>query len=255
MNVAFPALFLFLVVLPGFLFRQFFQRNEVRNFDHTPFSAAVLKALLCAAAFNLFGGLVAYASGYEIRLGDVIRLLVGGASALKDLEARLDWFNMHPITGVGYFALVNAAALISAFTWRAIVQQYELDRQGNWFSKFVRSDAPWYYLFSGLDHPKEDAIDGALIAAVVEFKEGSFLYTGILDDYEVNAEGQLDRIMLVQAQRRKLEDDRHFDPAIEQFVDRQSRFYPIAGDVFVLRYAEVKTFNVTYLSLLPPNGG
>ena len=52
MNVAFPALFLFLVVLPGFLFCQFCQRNEVRTFDHAPFSAVVLKALLCAVPFN-----------------------------------------------------------------------------------------------------------------------------------------------------------------------------------------------------------
>jgi hypothetical protein len=39
MNVAFPALLLFLIVLPGFLFRQFFQRNEVRTANHAPFSA------------------------------------------------------------------------------------------------------------------------------------------------------------------------------------------------------------------------
>ncbi|MCC8397480.1 hypothetical protein LJ656_33520 [Paraburkholderia sp. MMS20-SJTR3] len=59
MNVAFPALVLFIVVLPGFLFRQFFHRNEVRTFYHTPFSAVVLKALLGAALFNAAGAVVA----------------------------------------------------------------------------------------------------------------------------------------------------------------------------------------------------
>jgi hypothetical protein len=36
MSVAFPAVFLFLVALTGFLFRQSFERNEVRTFDHVP---------------------------------------------------------------------------------------------------------------------------------------------------------------------------------------------------------------------------
>jgi hypothetical protein len=49
------------------------------------------------------------------------------------------------------------------------------------------------------------------VAAVVEFKEGSYLYTGVLMDYEVNERGELDRFLLVQAQRRKLERDRRFE--------------------------------------------
>ncbi|WP_250508013.1 DUF6338 family protein [Caballeronia sp. GAFFF3] len=249
MNVAFPAVFLFLVVLPGFLFRLFFQRNEVRTFDHTPFNAVVLKALLCAAFFNLLVAIGARLVGYEIELGDVVRLLVGGASALSELNDRLVWLNKHPEAAAGYFSLTNAAALGAALVWRAAVQGWELDRQGSRLSRWVRGDAPWYYLFSGLDHPKEDSIDGATVAAVVEFKEGSYLYTGLLDGYEVSAEGQLDRLLLVQAQRRKLDSDRQYDEGSGMYVGDSTRFYPIAGDVFVLRYDEVKTLNVTYLSL------
>lgn len=142
-------------------------------------------------------------------------------------------------------------ALAAALSWRRSVQRFEFDRTGNRFASLARGDAPWYYLFSGLDHPSDDAIDGAMIAAVVEFKEGSYLYTGVLDGYEVSAEGQLDRLLLVQAQRRKLERDRTYDAETGAFVDDKGRFYPIAGDVFVLRYDEVKTLNVTYLSLQP----
>ncbi|MEM5388328.1 hypothetical protein VSR68_32890 [Paraburkholderia phymatum] len=253
MNVAFPAVFLFLVVLPGFIFRQFFQRNEVHTFDHAPFSSVVLKALLCAAVFNAVVALSVQQFGYEIEFGDVIRLLVGGASALSDLNGRLAWLNMHPMAGAGYFALTSVIALVAAMAWRLAVQWLELDRAGHPLAGWARGDAPWYYLFSGLDHPKEDAIDGATVAAVVEFKEGSYLYTGVLDDYEVNADGQLDRLLLVQAQRRKLESDREYDVDSAKYVEdkAKARFYPIAGDVFVLRYEEIKTLNVTYLSLGP----
>ena len=43
MNVAFPALSLFLVVLSGFVFLQFFLRNEIRTAYHVPFHTAVFK--------------------------------------------------------------------------------------------------------------------------------------------------------------------------------------------------------------------
>jgi hypothetical protein len=80
---------------------------------------------------------------------------------------------------------------------------------------------------------------------VVEFKEGFYLYAGLLDGYEVNEDGQLDRILLIQAQRRKLANDRQYD----KDVDDNTRFYPIAGDAFVLCYNKIKTLNLTYVSL------
>jgi hypothetical protein len=90
---------------------------------------------------------------------------------------------------------------------------------------------------------------------VVEFKEGSYLYTGVLDDYEVNEDGQLDRLLLVQAQRRTLGSDREYDAENDKYLEDKTRFYPIAGDVFVLRYEEIKTLNVSYLALPSANGG
>jgi hypothetical protein len=39
------------------------------------------------------------------------------------------------------------------------------------------------YLFARLDHPT--GVDGAVIEEIVEFKEGSYLYRGVLLNYEV----------------------------------------------------------------------
>ncbi|MBT2794784.1 hypothetical protein [Paraburkholderia strydomiana] len=171
MNIAFPAVFLFLLVAPGFLFRQFSQRSEVRTFDHTPFSAVVLQAILAAAVFNLVIALGArWCGGYEIEVGDVVRLLVGGASATSDLSNRFNWLNSHPLAAVGYFVLTNLLALGAAFGLRGVVESYGLDRRGHRAASWVRGPAPWYYLFAGLDHPT--GVDGAVVAAIVEFKEG-----------------------------------------------------------------------------------
>jgi hypothetical protein len=252
MNIAFPAVFLFLLVAPGFLFRQFLQRSEVRTFDHTPFSAIVLQAISFAALFNFVVAVGASLfGGYEIEVGDAVRLLVGGASVTNELSNRFNWLNFHPLSAIGYFALTNFLAVASALGWRAIVEAYGLDRRGRCAANWVRGPAPWYYLFAGLDHPT--GVDGAVIAAIVEFKEGSYLYTGLLLDYEVNEKGELDRLLLVQAQRRKLDNDRVYDSDAQRYADDPRRFYPIAGDVFVLRYDEIKTLNVSYLSLPSAN--
>lgn len=57
--------------------------------------------------------------------------------------------------------------------------------------------------------------------------------------------GELDRLLLTQTQRRTLADDRAQDGSNADAI----RFYPIAGDIFVLPYSEIKTLNVSYLSL------
>jgi hypothetical protein len=200
---------------------------------------------------NAVAATVVYVAGYEIRLGDVIRLLIGGASSLKDLDDWLSWLNFHPIAGVGYFALTNGVALVSALLWRQAVECWNLGRKNNPFAPLTRGDAPWHYLFSGLDYATKGSADGAIVSAVVEFKEGSYLYVGMLDEYEVNENGRLDRLLLVRAKRRKLEHDRDYDTATGKYLDENTRFYPIRGDVFVLRFEETKTLNVTYLSFPP----
>lgn len=251
MNIAFPAVLLFLLVLPGFVFRLFAQRREVRTFDHTPFNAIALQALLCAACANLVvAGIATRWLGYRIDIGDAVRLLVGGASALKDVASGLAWLNSHPTAPLKYFASTIGLALASALAWRLLVESCGLDCRGKWSTQWVRGEAPWYYLFSGLDHPDAREVDGTVVAAVVEFKaEGSYLYQGMMLDYEVNEAGDLDRLLLVQAQRRKLTSDRAYDATMGQHEEDTNRFYPIAGDVFVLRYDEIRTLNVTYLSL------
>lgn len=49
---------------------------------------------------------------------------------------------------------------------------------------------------------------GVLVSAVVSLKDASYLYTSLLEDYELKADGELDRIILSATMRRKLEDDR-----------------------------------------------
>ncbi|MEN9984811.1 MAG: hypothetical protein RI925_313 [Pseudomonadota bacterium] len=105
MNVAFPAIFIFFLLLPGLLFRQFYQRREVRSFEHSPFSTVALEAVLWAGLFNFIACLLSYAFGYLVEMGDVVRLLIGGPASLSALTPSLNWLNQHPLISAGYLSL------------------------------------------------------------------------------------------------------------------------------------------------------
>ena len=89
------------------------------------------------------------------------------------------------------------------------------------------------------------------IGAVVCLGSSAYLYTGVLVEYFLDDQGQLNRLVLASAARRPLSDDQASEGGADQgqpLVDEE-RFYPIEGDYFVLRYSEVLTLNVRYLDL------
>ena len=63
-----------------------------------------------------------------------------------------------------------------------------------------------------------------------------------------HAGGNLDRLILGGVSRRPLSKDK---PAPgDEPMGPEERFYPVDGDYFVLRYAEITTLNVRYI---PPD--
>jgi hypothetical protein len=59
----------------------------------------------------------------------------------------------------------------------------------------------------------------------------------------LNKEGNIDRLVLVSASRRMLQNDKGV-------VEESIRFYPIDGHYFVLKYNEVKNLNIEYFNII-----
>lgn len=253
MNIAFPAIFLFLLLLPGFVFHRLYQAREVRAADLTPFSTTVLTATAIAALINAATMLAAtYWGGYHFYVGEMVRLLVSGAStnsavALSPVFQRL---NAHPFEPFAFFAATNLVAALLAGLWRFSVWRLRLDHPSRPLVRYMRPPAPWYYLFTGTDVTGVEP-DAVVIATIVTFRDGSWLFTGLLEDYELTEKGELDRLVLSNAARRRLADDL---PRDASRLDQQERFYPIEGDRFVLRASECVTLNIKYLVLESVDG-
>lgn len=243
MNIAFPALFIFVLALPGFLFWNLFTRAEKTSLDNQPFGNTLVRGFVTAAALHALWCLLAYVLfGTRPDVDAVLSLLVGDKSA--HMDRALDELGRDPLRPFAYFATLYAAAGMLGTGLRALIVKLKLDRRDHALAGLFRFATPWYYLFNGYD--EDVPPDAVAISAVVELGGEPYLYVGILEEYFLDANGQPERLVLSLASRRPLARDRN----TERRPAETERFYPIDGTYLVLRYSETVTLNVKYIYLV-----
>jgi len=242
-NLALPALVVFLLLLPGFISRSQVKLTERDKLDYSPFGTVVTEGFLWSLALHLLWLLACTLGERYLDLRILLGLLSSAPAVQAEAIARAD-------AQAGQIALyfgsqLLAAALLTPLT-RRLISRWHLDRGGSpvaWLLRFRR--APWYYLLSGADCARDEVPDLVSVAAVVDVAGEAVLYVGTLVDYYFDAEGKLDRLVLEAVQRRPLRTDKADSP-------EPTPFYRIDGDYFVLRYEQVMSLNVRYVRLADP---
>lgn len=120
------------------------------------------------------------------------------AEATEAVGLQFNWI-------AAYFAtLISVAFALPKFI-RYFISRYRLDRADAPLSPIFRfHQAPWYYLLTGADFKPEEAPDFIVVPAIVEVGKDAVLYVGMLDEFYVDAEGQLDRVVLESVARRPI---------------------------------------------------
>lgn len=245
MNVALPALIVFLLLLPGFIFRTNLKRSERTSLDYSPFGHVVAEAVLWALALHsTWLGLSHYWPGHDFEPLVLLKLLSSAptsqAEATTAVASEFRWI-------AAYFATLILTSYALPLIVRHVISRYRLDRADARLSAVFRFHrAPWYYLLTGADFAPEEAPDLIIVAAIVEVGD-PMLYVGVLDEFYVDADGQLDRLVLQNVARRPIAADKKPGSA----DGNESRFYDVDGDYFVLRYSEAITLNIQYARLIP----
>jgi len=246
MNVALPTLILFVVLLPGFIFRSGLKRAERTSVDFSPFGRVVAEAVLWAILLHMAWIIISHLAFAREFEPVVLMNLISSLPTTQAGAAQRVGIEFRPIAA--YFISLLIASHVVPMLIRSAISRYRLDRDGAPLSTIFRfHDAPWYYLLTGADFPEDQQPDLISISAIVEVAKEAVLYVGFLDDFYFDSDGQLDRLILQQVSRRPIANDKPTGPST---ADQDTgRFYPIDGDNFVLRYSEAITLNVQYVKL------
>lgn len=257
MNIAFPALIIILLALPGAIFRYAYARGSWGWSSPISFRT-VSDELAYSAVFaiGLHGFWLSFATrvGYRADFTSLVALLSGSYGPKGERYDRaLASIADSPGAIAFYLLSLFFAAAISGRLAHHFVRRTGLDLK----TQVFRFKNEWFYLLTGevLSFSeislKAREVDGVFLSAVVDHGKESYLYRGIVEDWSFDSSGDLDSIRLRFAHRRLLADDRRDDSATQSgdYVAPDGRYYELRGDLFVLRYAHAKTLNLDYFSL------
>ena len=248
MNVALPALIVFFLLLPGFIFRTNLKRAERTSLDFSPFGQVVAEGILWSSVLH-FVWLGLSHIVFQRQLDPVTLMKLLSSAPIPQTEAS-EAVGSQFSAIAAYFATLIAASFAIPQLIRLIISRCRLDRADALLSPLFRfHQAPWYYLLTGADFKSGEEPDMIFVSAIVEVGKEAVLYVGVLDEFYVNAEGQLDRLVLQNVARRPIEAGKPRPAEHASSID--NRFYDVDGDSFVLRYSEAITLNIQYARLGP----
>jgi hypothetical protein len=255
MSVAFPALVLFMYVLPGIVFRrsastagQFRRQRSVAD----EFAQGVVIACIGHAIWIW----ISDRYGKPVDLKSAIMSVIGqyGKDSTDDLNHSISAITDNVWWVLGYFVSLNGFAMATGrFIRWAQLRNWKPFQAAGWFDDEPAAER--FREWSGIlvTSSKNQALV-PLLATVVELGKTAYLFVGILDDIHWAEGGSPDRFVLVAAIRRQLEDDEDHDTAVEQpdaAVDAapnqlapDDRWYAILGDKLIIRASEAKTLNI-----------
>lgn len=253
MEFAFSALLLLILILPGFILQFTYTRGFWRwnspNVNR-PLTEQIPTGVVYAAVLHLIWASI-WANYEPINLKVLIMLLIGNyGNDEEHLEIILKSITDYPYHIAFYFLSLYLLSAILGYIGHSIVRKKKLDLK----TRFFRFNNEWFYSLRGEvaefnETPDIDGqVDGVMLTTVVHHGEKvNYLYRGFVYDFFFDKEGNLDRVVLMYADRRDLSNDKTSDE------DDSDRFYEIVGNYFIIRYSEMTTINLYYITFEPEN--
>lgn len=256
MNLAFPAALILLLILPGAIFRYSYARGSWGWTSPTSFRTIwdelAYSAIFAVGLHFLWLSTVARSVGFEADFESLLSLLTGNSGAQGNYypHAAKQFASHHTAVALYFLSLFAGAELLGKGA-HALVRGTKLDLSTRTF----RFKNEWFYLLTGetLSFKEVEAesrvVAGVYLSAVVDHAKESYLYRGIVQDWSFTRDGELDNVRIRDAHRRLLSADRKPGEVLPSGAASDPRYYEIRGDLFLLRYAEMKTMNLDYFSI------
>lgn len=249
MNLAFQALVIFAVVLPGIILKRSYRDGFFwsRPRDRSAIAEEVAYSLVLACVLHaVYVPLVSRWSPVDLRAVTV--LLLGQYGKDSELLSRtIDALTAHPSRILLYFAALYAASAVLGLAAHAAVRRLKWDLRYRPF----RFSHQWHYLLHGeiASFPESNVevtdFDFISLAGIVDTGVGTFLYVGVLDAFYFDHSGELDLLVLTGATRRRI------DAQETSERDGKPPYVFIDAEYLYLKYSEMKNVSIRYVTLPP----
>ena len=251
MSIALSTLVLFFLLVPGILFRRFYFSEEFsKQYFKETFFGVFISTILPSLFFHFLWYFIVKIFGQQVNLfvlGDIVSQQPSNLSFqnIQNNSTKILIYNLSMFIVSG----------CSGYLLKQYVRKEKWDRK----YKIFRFQNSWHYILKGeffdfpraeitLDVDTVEEIELVFVDAIMEINGKSYLYDGVLVDYELNGNNGLETISLSNSQRRRLNDDSKISKKGNK-KDNSNKYYPLGGHIIILKYCELKNLNFTYLTL------
>jgi len=257
-NIAFSAILIFSLLLPGLIFLSAYQnglKSWISPDGGDSLARNIAGSLIASIFLHWIWIALAGRLGYSIDFQSALVFLTGYSDGKSDLFVSAIQSAARSVPQISlYYLTLYFFAVVLGFFSHWVVTWFEIDG----VVPVLRQSNHWSYILSGrLSCFRECSqgfggkpVGGVLVSAVVRHSEVSYLYRGLLVDWVCRSNGELDRIILESAHRRRLDKDRDSRQAVPSpgcQLKGDDRFYSIEGSYFILSYSDICTINFQYL--------
>ncbi len=241
MGLGLSALAALLLLLPGIAFVFGLHRLASPSRPLSPFDQHFSVGLLVAVAASLFLHLAGIGAGHLTAALDLTGtpapalalVLLAGDLKAPLAGAALDGVERNVLSIAAYFSFVIALGVLA----------------GQFANRYLaeRPQADWWKLLAGDPDALSDRVEFIVLTTEVVHGDATWLYSGYLDDYFIDREGRLQRVVFRGfAARRLLRDDDQPVPPDDPTHVSRDRWIEIPGEIFVLQMADARTVNLDF---------
>ncbi len=237
MEIAISSIVIIILLLPGISFNKGFYSGEFsRQYLTNDFFSLLVNTLFPSIIFYIIAFPIIYIFGYYYDFNILLGLISSKDDLVEKSIKSIDKF----IFAIFIFQVVlNILAFAIGIFLRNLILKYSIDTK---FPIF-RFNNIWHYLISGrfleykeiLQNDTPEDADITFIDALININEQTFIYTGILVDYELGKDGSLDLITITQAQRKLVTGNDNGD------------YKDIRGNYLVLKYSDLININLSFI--------
>lgn len=265
MNFLFTTVLVLLLVAPGLLFfRTYYAGRFAIRYSNLTITDQVFRSIVPGLLLQLLAfWLMGLSGSRQVRL-DVLGTLLLGAKEDRTVREAFALLSQQLGPVLAYYLSLLALGALAGWGTRAAVRRAKLDRRFAW----LRYDNQWHYLLTGeiLETPELRAtigltdareLDFVFVDVLMKLDKATMLYSGILVDYELAADGGLRTLYLRQTRRKQLTTAPDEDapaaaaaaigaesaPAVEP---AEEDYHDVPGDLMVIPYAQTLNLNLTY---------